>query len=272
MTARLFDPMQHPDWITPQSAEWHANVALESGEYNYPWQSEFDEPRAELVFADRISAFLDENAQVLDVGCGHGAFTKRFAGKAGEVVGIDVNERYIATANEEKVAGASFLAADAAGPLPFRDNAFDVVYTKKGPWLFNNRTAEGHRILKPGGTVLALYHCGTDGGLRRLFPGLYQSLPDRHLDTMRVQFERQLCDSGLAKVELQLFDEVEYLSRPEDVLIKKCFGQKESLKAIVRQECLKQVEAIFRRNRTPRGLKVVNYHALLVARKESRAH
>lgn len=72
MTKILFDPMKHLHWIPPQSVEWHTNLALESGGYKYPWESTFDEPRAEVIFAKKITAFLGDSAQVLDVGCGHG--------------------------------------------------------------------------------------------------------------------------------------------------------------------------------------------------------
>ncbi len=260
----LFDPMKHPDWIPPQTAEWHANLALETGGYKYPWNSVFDEPRAEVIFADKIAACLKESSRILDVGCGHGEFTKTFSHKAKEVVGIDVNEGYIASAKEGTGESVTFLVVDADKPLPFPDDSFDVVYTKKGPWLFHKGIEEGHRVIKPGGMALGLYHCGTDGGLRSLFPGLYYPLPDNYLDEIKAKFERQLSASNLEKVELQIFEEVEYLSRLEDVLIKKCFGQKETLKKIVWQECLKDVEEIFLRHTTPRGLKVVNYHALMI--------
>ena len=266
MVKRLFDPMEHPDWIPPQTAEWHDNLALETGEYRYPWKSEFDEPRAEAVFADKIAACLNVNTQVLDVGCGHGDFTKAFAHKAKEVVGIDIVEGYIASAKKGAEKSVSFYVVDAGQPLPFPDSFFDVVYTKKGPWLFHKDNTEGHRVMKSGGLALGLYHCGTDGGLRSLFPGLYSPLSDNFLEETKAKFERQLLQSNLEKVDLQIFEEVEYLSGPEDVLIKKCFGQKESLKKIVWEKCLKDVEEIFHRHAVPRGLKVVNYHALMVGR------
>ncbi|TCZ80734.1 class I SAM-dependent methyltransferase [Paenibacillus albiflavus] len=263
MSKLLFDPMKHPEWIAPQTAEWHANLASEDGGYKYPWKSVLDEPRAEVILADKIVEFLNENARVLDVGCGHGEFTKRFAHKAKEVVGIDIVEGYIASAQEDTVESVSFLTVDADTPIPFPDDYFDIVYTKKGPWLFHKGIEEGYRIIKPGGIVLGLHHCGTDGGLRSFFPGLYAPFPENYLDDIKMKFELQLSESNLENVELQIFEEIEYLSSPEDVLIKKCFGQKESLKKIVWQECLKDVEEIFHRHATPKGLRVVNYHVLM---------
>lgn len=266
MQKMLFDPMGHSEWIPPQSAEWHRKLALEAGEYKYPWESTFDEPRVEVVFAEKIADYLGESARVLDVGCGHGEFTKSIARNAKEVVGIDVVEGYIDSARAGASESVQFLVVDADKPLPFANDSFDIVYTKKGPWLFQNGVKEGHRIIKPGGVALAMYHCGTDGGLRSLFPGLYHPLPDNYLDEVQVKFERQLAESGLEEVELRIFEEVEYLSSPEDVLIKKCFGQNERLKKIVWRKCLNDVEEIFHRNATSRGLRVVNYHAMIIGR------
>lgn len=266
MQKLLFDPMKHADWIPPQTTEWHANLALESGGYKYPWKSVFDEPRADAIFADKIEACLTENSRVLDVGCGHGEFTQRVTRRAKQVVGIDVVEGYIAAAKEASDKSVTFLVVDADKPLPFPENSFDIIYSKKGPWLFHKGNEEGHRVIMPGGVALGLYHCGTDGGLRSLFPGLYSPLPDNYLEEIKTKFECQLSESNLEKVELQIFEEVEYLSRPEDVLIKKCFGQKETLKKIVWRECLKDVEEIFFRHATSNGLKVVNYYALMIGK------
>lgn len=112
--------------------------------------------------------------------------------------------------------------------------------------------------------ALGLYHCGSDGGLRSLFAGLYSPLSDNYLNEIKEKFEYQLSESGLGEVELHLFEEIEYLSSPEDVL--KCFGQSEKLKEIVWRECLSNVEEIFHRNATPKGLRVVNYHAITIGK------
>ncbi|PWW04743.1 hypothetical protein DFQ01_10624 [Paenibacillus cellulosilyticus] len=45
--------------------------------------------------------------------------------------------------------------------------------------------------------------------------------------------------------------------------MKKCFGQKNSLQKLVWQQCLPDVEDIFRQHASDRGLKVINYHVLL---------
>jgi SAM-dependent methyltransferase len=170
---RLFDPMLHPEWVPPHSEKWYAQLGAE-GEYKYPWKSQFDEPTAVMVFAQRLSSYIEEDSRVLDVGCGHGEFTYQWASEVKEVVGIDVIEGFILTANRNKPSDTiRFLSVNTDEKLPFSDDYFDVVYTKKGPWLYQ----EANGITKRGGIVMGLYHGGTDGGLRELFPDLYHPMP-----------------------------------------------------------------------------------------------
>ncbi|MHA7966776.1 class I SAM-dependent methyltransferase [Paenibacillus sp. CAU 1782] len=170
---RLFDPMKHPEWIQPQTAEWYERLSIETGEYKYPWKSVFDEPSAENIFGDKIMSRINMETRVLDVGCGHGHFTRRFVDQAKQVIGIDSIDGYIASAKKEihEHGSLEFLVVDAHQTLPFPNASFDIIYSKKGPWLFHHGMGEGHRIIKPGGIVFGLYHCGTDGGFRSMLPG-----------------------------------------------------------------------------------------------------
>ncbi|OIQ98110.1 23S rRNA (guanine(745)-N(1))-methyltransferase [mine drainage metagenome] len=65
---------------------------------------------------------------LLDVGCGTGYFTRRFADKAteGNVVGVDIDTEMLRFANEHSEPNIGFVAADAR-QLPFRDKSFDLV-------------------------------------------------------------------------------------------------------------------------------------------------
>ncbi|MDQ0899945.1 hypothetical protein [Paenibacillus sp. V4I7] len=70
----------------------------------------------------------------------------------------------------------------------------------------------------------------------------------------------------MGSVRVEQLEEIEYLSTPEDVLIKKCFGQSQKLREVVWQECLQDVEGIFNKYATSKGLKIINYYHLLTAR------
>lgn len=65
---------------------------------------------------------------LLDVGCGTGYFTRRFAADAadGNVIGADIDFDMIRFAAGHSARGIGFVAADARR-LPFRDGSFDLV-------------------------------------------------------------------------------------------------------------------------------------------------
>lgn len=65
---------------------------------------------------------------LLDVGCGTGYFTCRFATDAadGNVVGVDIDLNMLRFADGHSAHGIGLVAADAC-LLPFRDNSFDLV-------------------------------------------------------------------------------------------------------------------------------------------------
>lgn len=80
----------------------------------------------------------------------------------------------------------------------------------------------------------------------------------------RYQFQRT---AGLTDFQVQLVEEVEYLTRPEDVLIKKCFGQRKEVREYVWSACLRGVEQVFADHATDKGLRVINFHYVVKARK-----
>ena len=257
----LYDPMDHSEWISPHSEKWYKQLG---GKYNYPWKSTFEEPTADILLAQRINSNINENSRILDIGCGHADFTLQWASKVKEVIGIDLVEEFIHTANLKKYSDTMrFITVKQNEKVPFRDNYFDLIYSKKGPWI--SQYQEANRILKPGGIVIGLYHGGTDGGLRKLFPGLYHPLTVDAYDLKFIAEKYEFHKSELSDFKIEVIEEIEYLSTPEDVLIKKCFGQNQRVKEVTWRNCLKNVEDIFYKYATSKGLKVINYHYLVMA-------
>ena len=95
---------------------------------------------------------------VLEIGCGVGIDTARFARAGADITAIDLTEAAVSLANQllelEGLPGEAVVAN--AEQLPFPDGRFDLVYS----WGVLHHTpnidqamAEVHRVLKPGGQV-----------------------------------------------------------------------------------------------------------------------
>jgi cyclopropane fatty-acyl-phospholipid synthase-like methyltransferase len=158
------------------------NPPLSSGHYNANYRNFQTEVYAQI----RREAFGDDFGQIswltsdeqdrflrsldlspgkvlLDVGCGAGGPALRIASITGcSVVGIDIHEHAIATANslasQRGVAGrAEFRTTDATARLPFCDACFDAITCIDAINHFADRPqviAEWARLLKPGGLLL----------------------------------------------------------------------------------------------------------------------
>ncbi|MDG4883773.1 class I SAM-dependent methyltransferase [Mesorhizobium sp. WSM4884] len=105
--------------------------------------------------------FLKPDMRLLDIGCGPGNITATLAVHVGAAVGIDIQPRSIAAANElverTRIGNLSFREADMTA-LPFDDEAFDavffhaVLYHQDHPTLAGT-LAEAKRVLRPGGLI-----------------------------------------------------------------------------------------------------------------------
>ncbi len=96
--------------------------------------------------------------QVLDVGCGPGNFTRRFARAAsgGLVVGFDASETMLAAAaRRSSMPNLAYVRGD-AGILPFEDTDFDAVCCFGTLHLLEDplkTLGEIDRVLSPGGRL-----------------------------------------------------------------------------------------------------------------------
>ena len=98
--------------------------------------------------------------RVLDIGCGGGATTERFAqvvGPKGKVLGIDISEPLLALARSRcnELAQVSFENADAqVHPLP--QQSFDLIISRFGVMFFGDPYAAFANLgkaLTPGGLL-----------------------------------------------------------------------------------------------------------------------
>lgn len=126
--------------------------------------------KATLELARRVG--VEEEMQVLDVGCGLGGAARVFAAEFGcRVVGLDLAEEYCRVAGMlTRRLGLDALVSYHCGnaiEMPFGDAVFDVLWTQHASMNIPARAElyrEMWRVLKPGG-VLAVYDiCAGTGG------------------------------------------------------------------------------------------------------------
>lgn len=99
------------------------------------------------------------NSKMVDLGCGDGNLTLKFAhkAKANYIVGVDS----VSVKKNIKVKGIKFVSASLNHKLPFADNSFDLVTSHFSlEHLYNSGLfiREAKRILKKGGHIVV----GTD--------------------------------------------------------------------------------------------------------------
>ncbi|HEY8544967.1 MAG TPA: class I SAM-dependent methyltransferase [Acidimicrobiales bacterium] len=109
------------------------------------------------LFADHLRPGMD----VLDLGVGAGRTTPHLQGLGGRYVGIDL-EPAMVDAARARFPDADLRVGDAADLSAFDDGSFDaVVFSFNGLDYVTERRrclAECHRVLRPGGLLLASRH------------------------------------------------------------------------------------------------------------------
>ena len=105
---------------------------------------------------------LSPGDTVLDVACGPGNFTRRFAGAVGDdglAVGLDASRTMLSRALQEPTPPSVAYVRGDASALPFRDGTFDAASCFAALYLIEEPYAaidEIVRVLAPGGRVALL--------------------------------------------------------------------------------------------------------------------
>ena len=253
---------QHPEYLSGQSISWCKQLVANSGKYEYPWKSTHEGIAAEDILTEKLSAVM--HGRVLDVGCGHGDYTNWWADCAEEVIGYDMTEGFIVTANANRKPNVRYVVGRTHDGLPFPDDYFDIAYTKKGPTSWYQ---EGNRIVRPGGTLLMLHPGdgnGEGGELGECFPGLFSppALGTPILD----KIHERLGKSGLADIQLSTLKEVVWIPTPEDVLALLCFGQSAGFSQYVKETCFAQIVTQFEKHASEKGIKTTGYYSFIQAK------
>lgn len=116
----------------------------------------------------------EQDANLLDLGCGDGAWTLRIAEKIGtkNIYGVEIAENMIETA---KGNGLVTVKSDLNERFPFDDNFFDVVHANQVIEHVTNVdifVGETYRVLKPGGyAIISTENLSSVDNLLALFVG-----------------------------------------------------------------------------------------------------
>ncbi|MEK3766209.1 MULTISPECIES: class I SAM-dependent methyltransferase [unclassified Solibacillus] len=246
----LTDPTTISSWLRPHSIEWYQQLSDIQGKYTYSWESTLSEPNGDSIFDEEVTKIIT-NKKVLDVGCGHGDFTKKNGLVAKEIIGFDVTNNFIKAGLENKPTNVSFVLGSTKESLPFEMNEFDCAYIRKGPTsaypLLSN-------IVKKGGKIIGL-HPGDDTNqeLPNLFPNLFEnSIGTPILDNIQQRLEL----SNFSYFSIEVINSTEFIHTPIDILKLRCFGQHPSIYETLRKKDLQKTARIFEQHATERGLPI----------------
>ncbi|WJH33771.1 methyltransferase domain-containing protein [Paenibacillus sp. CC-CFT747] len=234
-----------------------------TGKYEYTWSYIYEGQPAENRLTEKLTSHL--HGKVLEVGCGHGDYTKQWAELVEEMVGYDMTEGFLATAERNRTnSNVRYVLGDTHDGLPFPDNTFDVAYTKKGPTSWY---AEGNRVVRPGGTLL-LFHPGDSneegGELGRIFPGLF-ALPSAGTP-IPDKIQERLETSGLTVIELSVLKETIWIPSPDVVLEMICFGQSDGFRQYAREAGYQQIVSQFENHASAQGIKTTAFYYFIEAK------
>jgi ubiquinone/menaquinone biosynthesis C-methylase UbiE len=137
--------------VLQHTLDWYLKVEDHRYREYGPWMPEV------MEFASHAGE------EVLEIGAGLGTDLAQFARHGARVTDIDLSSGHLAHAQENfRLRGLEgrFIHQDAE-TLPFPDNSFDLVYSN-GVLHHTPNTAhvvsEIHRVLKPGGKVIAMFY------------------------------------------------------------------------------------------------------------------
>ncbi|MGA9115004.1 MAG: methyltransferase domain-containing protein [Candidatus Dormiibacterota bacterium] len=137
---------------------------------------------------------------VLDVGCGTGELARRLARSGAHVVGVDPDERSIATAGAGGESPAIEFHCVAVEGLPLRDGSVDAVVSSVSAHHWEDREkgfAELARVLRPGGRMVLAELRPAPGVRRALDRGTaHRDLPDAS------EWLRLLAEAGFDNVRV----------------------------------------------------------------------
>lgn len=167
------------------SMAWYDMIAKRNGGYKSDAVYKIQGQSGEVVFEDRVIGLIKQSKDVLDAGCGHGAFTLKMSDYAEHIIGFDNSKELIkiakATLKSTNKNNLKFVMAgtkDKDG-LPFEDEVFDLIYVRRGPTSILKHS----NLLKENGVMIGIHSAAKD------------------------LVQKRLVESGLRDIKIDLFEE-----------------------------------------------------------------
>jgi 23S rRNA (guanine745-N1)-methyltransferase len=204
--------------------------------YYYPWRSTVADGNGEQAYDVLVREHLSRDKDVLDVGCGHGAFTLTLAPLCRRIFAYDRVLPYLKSAEQARreadIGNVVFVWADAsANPsgvvtIPARDDSFDLLISRRGPLHY---LEDARRVARRGATITQL------NPMESAAPAWAAALPPElplaesgvavSGGSIRESVERRLSAAGLRLADCWTFDVPEYLPNPEQLYVMLTWGR-----------------------------------------------
>jgi SAM-dependent methyltransferase len=205
--------------------------------------------------------------EVLDIGCGDGLFTLEIADLARRVVGVDFSEDALVCATKGRSrAGPKrirFQRAD-ANSLPFANEEFDLVVSRRGPATANTKTlSEVYRVLKRNGLLMEITIGEKDKeNLARIFGrGQMYSVKER----ISLMKRRMLEQAGFREIRVKDYIATEIFPSMKRLIIR--LSDSPIIPGFDAEKDSGFLSIIERKCRTSRGIETPVHRVTIVARK-----
>lgn len=150
--------------------EWWNELARKLDGYKSNYIVEFDGENGEQDFSGIVKELLKDYPTALDIGCADGAFAIELSSYAKKITAVDLSPVMIEAAKRSTAESeVEFIVADARH-LPFPDNTFDLVISRRGPVSAPEFFEEAVRVTKPSGLIIEITIGETDAvELKQIF-------------------------------------------------------------------------------------------------------
>lgn len=257
--------------IKPHTAAWYDRLSRLQAGYYYPWHSLLSNGNGDQAYLDLVMQYINNDKDVLEVGCGHGEMALEIAPYCRSLLAYDRVPSYIelaqAGALQRGIGNVTFICADSSVQynlrprIPAEANTFDMLISHMGPlhWL-----EDASRVARPGAVLIQLNPLETHPPeWNQILPDELR-LPSTNGQTMRAVVERRLASGGLHLHSCWTYDVPEYLPNTYEFykLLTWGFTAEEVPPWEAVQELL---EEIYRNYTSPDGLAIPHRRLLWMA-------